>query len=200
MVRYPTTTRVLCCLIVCPVRYELTDERDFNIAKLRGEGKVDKAEFEKVSDPRLLFYQTHANYLTLCELQNTAIVRIEEIAPFPYDLVEKALNRYPNVHSETALWLRRFDCALAGRSVVGSRGADEYGCLVLHKPAPRDSRPHSQAPTGMHFLTENFPVMMCNLLNAQRYVGRMPAASPATGFMPVHKKQLRDILTDALYY
>lgn len=45
-----------------------------------------------------LYYELHAERAKQGKEGEVAIVRIEQLAPFPFDLVMREMRRYPNAH------------------------------------------------------------------------------------------------------
>ncbi|CAL7942906.1 unnamed protein product [Xylocopa violacea] len=132
-----------------------------------------------------------------------AITRVEQITPFPYDLVKKEAAKYPNAeliwaqeeHKNQGAWTYvqpRFHTALNGiRSVSSgntsheSRGSGWWfsGWLSSSKPTTA---------------SEPLPIESDKPKQRTiRYVGRPTAASPATGSKMQHLKELKQLLDDS---
>ncbi|XP_051174483.1 2-oxoglutarate dehydrogenase complex component E1 isoform X3 [Leptopilina boulardi] len=131
-----------------------------------------------------------------------AIARVEQISPFPYDLVKKEAEKYPSAeliwcqeeHKNQGAWnyvQPRFNTALNGSrtsSNEDSKSEGWFGTLFSSSKA-EDKKPtlESQAEESTK------PVERIT-----RYVGRPTAASPATGSKAQHTRELKQLLDDAL--
>ncbi|XP_015178830.1 PREDICTED: 2-oxoglutarate dehydrogenase, mitochondrial isoform X3 [Polistes dominula] len=136
-----------------------------------------------------------------------AIARVEQISPFPYDLVKKEAAKYPNAeliwsqeeHKNQGAWTYvqpRFHTALNGTRGVtfedatnskasessGGWLSDWFSSLKPVKPTPMPESSDSNKPKP----------------RIVRYAGRPTAASPATGSKMQHLKELKQILDDSL--
>ena len=87
----------------------------------------------------LQVYYELAEARAKANLQNVAIARVEQISPFPFDLVHK----HADVSLNGAVELKRRSCVYltaAGlpqrRDLLGSRGAQEPGCMVVCATPP----------------------------------------------------------------
>ncbi|XP_012260678.2 2-oxoglutarate dehydrogenase complex component E1 isoform X2 [Athalia rosae] len=143
------------------------------------------------------------------QLENTiAIARVEQISPFPYDLVKREAEKYPNAelvwtqeeHKNQGAWTYvqpRFHTALNGvRDVTNgdvrndktseSSGSWFSGWLSSSKPS------QSPAATEPRTTESNKPKQ-----RIVRYAGRPTAASPATGSKMQHLRELKQLLDDA---
>ena len=110
-----------------------------------------------------VFYDLSA-LRTKLNIANVAIVRVEQIAPFPDLLVEQHANLYPN--AEIA-WCQEEPMNMGAFTFV----APHFRSIF--------------APSrGSSF----------NL----RYFGRLPSASPSTGYLAVHNTEQNRLCTDAL--
>ncbi|XP_017765396.1 PREDICTED: 2-oxoglutarate dehydrogenase, mitochondrial isoform X1 [Eufriesea mexicana] len=130
-----------------------------------------------------------------------AIARVEQISPFPYDLVKKESAKYPNAeivwaqeeHKNQGAWTYiqpRFHTALNGtRSVFSGNTSydnkDSGGWFsgwfsstkpIVSEPLSNESGKHKQ--------------------RTLRYVGRPTGASPATGSKMQHLKELKQLFDD----
>lgn len=92
---------------------------------------------------------------------NVAIVRIEQLYPFPYQVVESVLQPYR--HVQDFVWCQEEPL---------NQGA--WYC-------------------SQHHLFNVIPSSA-----SMRYAGRPASASPAVGYLSVHKKQQQDLINDAL--
>ncbi|XP_072766090.1 2-oxoglutarate dehydrogenase complex component E1 isoform X2 [Anoplolepis gracilipes] len=137
-----------------------------------------------------------------------AIARVEQISPFPYDLVKKEAAKYPNAE---LLWAQeeaknqgawtyvqpRFHTALNGtRSVNG--GASETnesdrGWLADLFSSPKPTKPKT-------IVTEQSTEPTEPKQRIVSYAGRATASSPATGSKMQHLKELKQLTDDALNF
>ncbi|XP_017790798.1 PREDICTED: 2-oxoglutarate dehydrogenase, mitochondrial isoform X1 [Habropoda laboriosa] len=132
-----------------------------------------------------------------------AIARVEQISPFPYDLVKKEAAKYPNAelawaqeeHKNQGAWTYvqpRFHTALNGTRTVSSGNSSYKGegsggwfsnwfsstkPTTVSEPLPVESDKPKQ--------------------RTLRYVGRPTAASPATGSKMQHLKELKQLLDES---
>ncbi|XP_054013986.1 2-oxoglutarate dehydrogenase complex component E1 isoform X2 [Hylaeus anthracinus] len=135
-----------------------------------------------------------------------AIARVEQISPFPYDLVKKEATKYPNAElvwaqeeaKNQGAWTYvqpRFHTALNGtRSVVGgstSRKSDGSGGWLSgwFSSAKPTTTTASEPPS----VKSDKPIQ-----RTVRYAGRPTAASPATGSKMQHLKELKQLLDDSI--
>jgi len=127
-----------------------------------------KANAEKV---RKLIYCTGKIYYELAQerekngQEDVAIVRLEQIAPVPFDLVAREAALYKNAE---ILWVQEEPKNMGAWSYVQPRLRTAFSKL--------NEDDHREA----------------------RYVGRAPAASPATGMSRVHAFEQRDLIERAL--
>jgi len=96
-------------------------------------------------------------------IKDIALIRVEQLAPFPFDHVERELVRYQNAE------------------------------IVWCQEEPRNMG----AWTFMYF---NFKTTFRKIQDKRElnYIGRPPAASPATGSFYQHKREQSKLLNDAL--
>ncbi len=97
------------------------------------------------------------------ELKNIAIVRIEQLYPFPREDVRAIIKSYPNL--KQVVWVQEEPKNQGSWYYMQSRGT-MIGCL------------NDQHTFG--------------------YAGRFYSASPATGLMPLHNEQQKQLVSDAL--
>jgi 2-oxoglutarate dehydrogenase E1 component len=108
--------------------------------------------------------------------KDIAIVRIEEMSPFPFHLVAEEIQRYPNAE---VVWCQE--------------GLSQSFIFV---PTPLEHMNQG----GWNYMYFNFATVFQHLGQENRevkYVGRLPAASPATGNASNHKKELAELLRSA---
>eukprot|EP01098_Paradermamoeba_levis_P004044 TRINITY_DN1770_c0_g1_i4.p2 TRINITY_DN1770_c0_g1~~TRINITY_DN1770_c0_g1_i4.p2 ORF type:complete len:1018 (-),score=360.70 TRINITY_DN1770_c0_g1_i4:247-3300(-) len=99
-------------------------------------------------------------------VKDIVLIRVEQIAPFPFDLILDELKRYPNAE---VVWAQEEPMNMGAWSFV----APHFKTSVLSILAEKGVKPQQQHehPWG------------CGDI---KYIGRDPAASPATGFHSVH--------------
>ncbi|KAL1490498.1 hypothetical protein ABEB36_013182 [Hypothenemus hampei] len=116
-----------------------------------------------------------------------ALTRVEQLTPFPFDLIKKECDKYSNAqiawaqeeHKNQGGWTYvkpRFETTLSGqRDVIRKKGwfSSLFG---KDDPTPDDSKPDERIVS---------------------YVGRPVAASTATGSKAQHLKELKNLLDDA---
>ncbi|XP_047020828.1 2-oxoglutarate dehydrogenase, mitochondrial isoform X2 [Helicoverpa zea] len=122
--------------------------------------------------------------------KDIAIVRVEQISPFPYDLIKAEIEKYPNAnivwsqeeHKNSGYWQYvepRFRTLLQNQKTVTAKpergnwfsqlfGREEKPVSVDDEPVPR----------------------------TVSYHGRATAAAPATGSKAAHNKELRNLLEE----
>ncbi|XP_029663288.1 2-oxoglutarate dehydrogenase, mitochondrial isoform X1 [Formica exsecta] len=135
-----------------------------------------------------------------------AIARMEQISPFPYDLVKKEAAKYPNAellwsqeeHKNQGAWTYvqpRFHTALNGtRNVIGTSETSESDRGWL---ADLFS---SNKPTKPAIVSEQSTEPTEPKQRIVSYAGRPTAASPATGSKMQHLKELKQLLDDSLSF
>ncbi|XP_076639304.1 oxoglutarate dehydrogenase Nc73EF isoform X1 [Colletes latitarsis] len=132
-----------------------------------------------------------------------AIARVEQITPFPYDLVKKEAAKYPNAdlvwsqeeHKNQGAWSYvqpRFHTALNGTRAVtgGSTSCKSDGGWLSGWFS--SSKPTTTTPSDPQSVESDKPTQ-----RTVRYVGRPTAASPATGSKMQHLKELKQLLDDS---
>ncbi|XP_011873004.1 PREDICTED: 2-oxoglutarate dehydrogenase, mitochondrial isoform X3 [Vollenhovia emeryi] len=135
-----------------------------------------------------------------------AIARVEQISPFPYDLVKNEAAKYPNAEliwsqeepKNQGAWTYvqpRFHTALNGtRNVVGASDTSGQGWFAglfsSSKPTKTTTVPEPQSTES----TEPTEPKQRTV----RYAGRPTASSPATGSKMQHLKELKQLLDDSL--
>ncbi|XP_063975177.1 2-oxoglutarate dehydrogenase complex component E1 isoform X2 [Diachasmimorpha longicaudata] len=128
-----------------------------------------------------------------------AIARVEQISPFPYDLIKREVEKYPNAE---VMWTQeeaknqgawsyvqpRFATALNGTRDLSNRSSDKNSDGWLNawfsssKSSKSESVPEPPQKTKSRLI---------------RYAGRPCAASPATGSKMQHLKELKQFLDDS---
>ncbi|CAH9088056.1 unnamed protein product [Cuscuta europaea] len=94
-----------------------------------------------------------------------AICRVEQLCPFPYDLVQRELKRYPNAE---VVWCQE----------------EPMNMGTFYYVAPRLCTAMKAVGRGN--------------MDDIKYVGRLPSASTATGFLQVHVKEQTGLVQKAL--
>ncbi|XP_023245263.1 2-oxoglutarate dehydrogenase, mitochondrial isoform X2 [Copidosoma floridanum] len=135
---------------------------------------------------------------------SVAITRVEQISPFPYDLLKKEVAKYPNAeliwaqeeHKNQGSWTYiqpRFQTALNGTKPISlaSTSASDNGegwlsWFSSSKPTQTSTTSESDSKEPSKPNTRTI-----------RYVGRPTAASPATGSKMQHLKELKQLLDDS---
>ncbi|KAL0266421.1 UNVERIFIED_CONTAM: hypothetical protein PYX00_008957 [Menopon gallinae] len=130
-----------------------------------------------------------------------AIVRLEQLSPFPFDLVKEQCNKYPNAklvwtqeeHKNQGAWFYiqpRVNTALNSSRPISKESSGKsspglferfFGSSEKAKPEP-ESEPEPKKDTQRTI----------------SYSGRPTAASPATGSKPQHLKELAAFLEDSI--
>ena len=100
-----------------------------------------------------------------------ALLRLEQIAPFPYDRVKSELERFP--HAEL-VWVQEEPI---------NAGAWAYVQPRVNVAASQPATPGGDGPGSVRRI---------------RYVGRRASAAPATGLIELHKLELADLLKEAV--
>ncbi|KAL0107583.1 hypothetical protein PUN28_014709 [Cardiocondyla obscurior] len=137
-----------------------------------------------------------------------AIARVEQISPFPYDLVKIEAAKYPNAeliwsqeeHKNQGAWTYvqpRFHTALNGiRNVVDASNTNGQGWFAGL---------FSSKPTKTTIVSEPTPIKQSEESTESkertvRYAGRPTASSPATGSKMQHLKELKQLVDDSLTF
>lgn len=116
-----------------------------------------------------VFYELHARREELGKMDEVALVRVEQLAPFPFDLVMREIRRYPNAEF---IWCQEEPMNMGAYFYVAPRIET---CLRLEGRTPPPAA---------------FPAI--------KYAGREPSASTATGFPEVHAQEQAKLLNQAL--
>jgi 2-oxoglutarate dehydrogenase E1 component len=96
------------------------------------------------------------------EIDNIAIIRLEQLYPYPHDEIEEILKRYP--HVEQRVWVQE--------------------------------EPRNQG--AWWYIRAHMDVNLSHKDNRIEYAGRPASASPAVGYLQIHRQQLQAFLNDAL--
>jgi hypothetical protein len=151
-----------------------------------------------------------------------AVVRVEQLAPFPFDLVMREMRRYPQA---PVMWCAPGERALRRPPLAlpGARGA--AACLALRcwggrtvagcrrRVNPNPTLTHTRGgggrcqeePLNQGAYYHVAPRLKTCLQALEReephqlpYAGRPAAAATATGYAKVHAKEQAELLNDAL--
>ncbi|XP_014239048.1 2-oxoglutarate dehydrogenase, mitochondrial isoform X2 [Trichogramma pretiosum] len=131
-----------------------------------------------------------------------AITRVEQISPFPFDLVKKECAKYPNAelvwsqeeHKNQGAWgycQPRFQTALTGSRTVTKPSASENNEGWLSSLFSSSQKTNTSSVSDSKESSET-------LERTLRYAGRPVAASPATGSKMQHLRELKQLLDDSL--
>ncbi|XP_034239296.1 2-oxoglutarate dehydrogenase, mitochondrial isoform X2 [Thrips palmi] len=151
-----------------------------------------------------------------------ALVRVEQISPFPYDLIKKECAKYPDAqlvwaqeeHKNQGAWFyvqNRFNTTLnGGRPVTGLSGPVEVFCDGAKEQGgllkrlfgsdvrqENDTSFESASQAGPQSETQTQTSSLQTNIRTISYCGRPTAASPATGSKAQHLKELNALLEDA---
>lgn len=100
------------------------------------------------------------------EIKDVTIVRVEQISPFPFDLVAQEVAKYPNAE---VVWTQEESKNMGAWAYVQPRFAS-----ALRQINNDEARAEI------------------------RYIGRKASASPATGYVNVHRKEQEEIIEETL--
>jgi 2-oxoglutarate dehydrogenase E1 component len=113
-----------------------------------------------------VYYELDAEREAMQREDDVKIVRIEQLSPFPWDLVDRELRRYPNAEP---VWCQEEPMNMGAWAHISPR----FQTLFKEK--------HINRP-----------------LDALKYAGRAPAASPSTGYGLVHAEEQVGLVKEAL--
>lgn len=119
-----------------------------------------------------VYYELHAERERRGEAatKEVALVRVEQLAPFPFDLVRRELRRYPNAE---VFWAQEEPMNMGAYFHVQPR---LISCMRA------EGRDEGQAAADGRI----------------KYAGRPPSASTATGFGEVHAQEQAQLMSEAL--
>lgn len=135
-------------------------------------------------------------------------MRIEQLAPFPYDLVAASIQRFPNAE---VVWVQeepknmgawsyvrpRFETAVRDFGLRQKRSAScdiRSGYYIAHADDNDDG------DDGDDFDDDNHEGDDLIVLCYNRYVGRPPSASPAAGSFKQHLEEQAVFVKEALFF
>jgi 2-oxoglutarate dehydrogenase E1 component len=113
------------------------------------------------------------------------LVRFEQIAPFPYDLVAETLERFPNAE---LVWVQEEPI---------NAGAWEYVQRRIDMTAAKADCDEPPSASGAPSRYNKVPDDNVGERRV-RYVGRRPSSAPATGLFELHKSELKELIHEAL--
>ncbi|KAL6422027.1 hypothetical protein ACFW04_010845 [Cataglyphis niger] len=133
-----------------------------------------------------------------------AIARMEQISPFPYDLVKKEAAKYPNAelvwaqeeHKNQGAWTYvqpRFHTALNGTPCIGAETSESNRGWLADLFSSNKS-------TKSTIVSEQSTEPTESKQRIVSYAGRPTAASPATGSKMQHLKELKQLIDDSLSF
>ncbi|XP_045446237.1 2-oxoglutarate dehydrogenase, mitochondrial [Melitaea cinxia] len=126
--------------------------------------------------------------------KDIAIVRLEQISPFPYDLIKQEIAKYPNAQ---LVWSQEEHKNMGSWSYIEPR----FRTLLQNQKQIRSSRSQSGGWFSQLFggaegpKTESEPQTE-TVPRTISYNGRATAASPATGSKAAHNKELKNLLDE----
>ena len=112
---------------------------------------------------------------------DVAIVRLEQISPFPYQEIREELTRWPNAQ---LVWAQEEAMNYGAWSYVRPRLETTARSLGRHEAGARAGAGGRGGP--LHELVT--------------YVGRNPSAAPATGLLALHLRESEELLEAAFGY
>ena len=146
------------------------------------------------------------------QIKDIAIVRIEQLSPFPFDKVADELSKYPNM--QKVVWAQEEPKNMGAWFFINPRIRTATRTLMGKVSRERERREVPPRETSHHrssFSSTWGVEMAAGWLSkdplhgstslqeiAPIYVGRNPAAAPATGMAKVHEKEQRTIIETAL--
>lgn len=135
-------------------------------------------------------------------IQDVALVRLEQLAPFPFDRVASEVELYPNAE---LVWaqeepknmgacralraLRACACMRIGRALTS---------LVARTPLRACARARAGAWTYVQPRLHTAMQELCSRPRPVRYVGRTASSVTATGCFSIHRQETEDLLAQAL--
>jgi 2-oxoglutarate dehydrogenase E1 component len=120
---------------------------------------------------------------------DVAIARVEQIAPFPFDLVAQEIKRFPNA---SVTWVQEEPRNMGAWSYVWPRIMTATRVLLSKEINPVCVPTFMIAAVALSCAT-NLMLIVC----LQAYVGRLAAASPAAGSTKIHDAEVSKLLADS---
>ena len=127
----------------------------------------------------------HRSKNKIIEDCDTIMCRIEQIAPFPYDLVAPILMRYPNAQ---IVWVQEEPKNMGAWGFVQPR----FDTLLKHVNSPDLSS--SFKDPSISTKSWSMKKRRNKATTTISYIGRAPSASPATGSYKVHAQEQEELL------
>ncbi|KAF5947838.1 hypothetical protein HYC85_013795 [Camellia sinensis] len=141
--------------------------------------------------------------------KDIAICRVEQLCPFPYDLIQRELKRYPNppTNSTTRKVPRKDWWGHNRHSNIDPKFNSSFlsSAVVLPKSCDAEIVWCQEEPMNMgvyHYITLRLSTAMKALggggTDDIKYVGRAPSAATATGFYQNHAKEQTELIQRAM--
>ncbi|XP_042238789.1 2-oxoglutarate dehydrogenase, mitochondrial-like isoform X2 [Homarus americanus] len=141
-----------------------------------------------------------------------AIARVEQIAPFPYDLIKQECDKYPDAE---LVWSQEEHKNMGAWSYIQPRIATALNHerhIVKCDKVANDSEGHESQSWYEYWFPWAFPTSsqteasippkretpIASDTRVLRYAGRPVSASPATGNKKTHTREVKQLLEDAL--
>jgi 2-oxoglutarate dehydrogenase E1 component len=121
-------------------------------------------------------------------IDNISIIRIEQIAPFPYDLIGPAIRKYP---AAELVWMQeepKNQGNTAAATAIQELQLTDCGFVCLFVGAWAYIKPRFDTVLREYGIGRK----------SIRYIGRKPSASAATGSYKVHTQEQKEIIDLAL--
>lgn len=125
-------------------------------------------------------------------LRNIVLVRLEQISPFPHDLLMNVVQQY---HNAELVWVQEEPKNMGAWSYVQPRllTALRHGGETAAVASSGDEKAETASnSTGNGNQTVDWASKQV------RYIGRAAAASPATASFTIHQQETQDIIQAAL--
>ncbi|KAI9136818.1 oxoglutarate dehydrogenase, E1 component [Paraphysoderma sedebokerense] len=148
-------------------------------------------------DIKTLIFCTGQVYYTLLRarsannINNVAIARVEQISPFPFDLVKEELDKYPNAN---IVWCQEEPLNMGCWTYVEPRIETCLRQSEAHKSKVMGGGRYKAVEVGSG--SETFHGQTPDV--AVRYAGRGPSGAVATGNKRQHVKEEQNLVSDAL--
>lgn len=114
------------------------------------------------------------------KVRDVALVRLEQLSPFPYDDVAAAVGKYPNAD---LVWVQEEPKNQGAWRFVQSRGNTALRELLNGNGGGKDEKDSNSPPPPPRTL---------------RFIGRPPAGTTATASLAIHREELLAIVDAAL--
>jgi 2-oxoglutarate dehydrogenase E1 component len=121
------------------------------------------------------------------KINNITFVRLEQIAPFPYDLITTVLNRYPTAE---LVWCQEEPKNMGAYFYVKPRLHTAMIQIQIEKLQQGNSNSNNKSNSNGHSHSHE--------VRPLTYVGRMPSGAPAKGGMKQHLYDQKMLLRKAL--